>query len=74
MPRRADNAKALDAFLAAKVEIDAMLARLTTASADHFNTAPDAITWRHVGSLQATRDALREIGDASFGEGEHAAA
>jgi hypothetical protein len=74
MTRRTDNAKALDAFLAAKAEIDAMLARLAAASADHFDTAPDEIDWGHAGSLQATRDGLREISDAAFGEGGHAAA
>jgi hypothetical protein len=46
MTRRAqDNTKALDAFLAAKFEIDAMLARLAALSADHFETNPDEIHW-----------------------------
>ena len=35
--RATDNSKALDAFLAAKVEIDAMLERLTALSAGHFD-------------------------------------
>ena len=44
MTRRAtDNSKALDAFLAAKTEIDAMLERLATLSANHFETSPDEI-------------------------------
>ena len=33
-----DNATALDAFLAAKAEIDAMLERLAALSADNFET------------------------------------
>ena len=43
----APNDKALNAFLAAKVEIDAMLGRLKTLSDDHFDTHPDqAPRWR----------------------------
>ena len=42
---------ALDAFLAVKVEIDAMLERLAALSADHFETSPDEIDWGHVGTL-----------------------
>ena len=73
MTRRAtDNAKALDAFLAAKVEIDAMLARLTTLSADHFDAHPDEINWGHVGTLNHYASLLRQISDSAFKEGEHA--
>jgi len=70
--RAADNAKALDAFLAAKVEIDAMLARLTTLSADHFEANPDEINWGHVGTLNHHAGLLRQITDSAFKEGEHA--
>jgi hypothetical protein len=73
MTRRAtDNAKALDAFLAAKVEIDAMLARLTTLSADHFDAHPDEINWGHVGTVNYYASQLRQITDSTFKEGEHA--
>ena len=73
MTRRAqDNTKALDAFLAAKFEIDAMLERLAALSADHFETSPDEINWGHVGTLSHYRDKLREITDMAFREGEHA--
>jgi len=68
-----DNAKALAAFLAAKAEIDALLARLTALSDDHFHAVPDAVHWGHVGTLTQTRDRLREITDFAFGKGEHAA-
>ena len=45
MTRRAtDNSKALDAFLAAKIEIDTMLERLTALSADHFIATPTRST------------------------------
>ena len=73
MTRRAtDNATALDAFLAAKVEIDAMLERLAALSADHLDTHPDEIDWGDVGTLNHYRAKLREITDSAFGEGEHA--
>ena len=70
--RATDNTKALDAFLAAKFEIDAMLARLATLSADHFETSPDEIHWGHVGTLNHYSAKLREITDMAFREGEHA--
>jgi hypothetical protein len=64
--------KALDAFIAAKFEIDAMLERLAALSADHFETQPDEIHWGHVGTLNHYRDRLREITDSAFKEGEFA--
>jgi len=63
---------ALDAFLAAKTEIDTMLERLAALSADHFETSPDEINWGHVGTLNRYRAKLREITDMAFNEGEHA--
>jgi hypothetical protein len=66
------NDAALDAFIAAKTEIDAMLARLAAHSADHFETSPDEINWGHVGTLNHFRAKLREIADMAFREGEHA--
>jgi len=73
MSRRAtDNTRALDAFLAAKVDIDAMLARLTTLSADNFDAHPDEINWGHVGTLTHYASLLHQISDSAFKEGEHA--
>ena len=73
MTRRApDNTKALDAFIAAKTEIDAMLERLAALSADLFETSPDELYWGHVGTLNHDRAKLREITDMAFNEGEHA--
>jgi hypothetical protein len=71
--RRLHNTKVLDAFIAAKAEIDAMLARLAALSADHFATNPDEIHWGHVGTLNQYCAKLREITDSAFKEGEHAA-
>jgi len=71
--RATDNSKALDAFMTAKVRIDAMLERLKGRSDDHFNTHPDEINWGDVGSLNHYASLLRQITDSAFSEGEHAA-
>ena len=69
----ATNDKALNAFLTAKIEIDAMLARLTALRDDHFDAHPDEINWGHVGTLNHYASLLRQITDSAFKEGEHAA-
>ena len=58
--------------MARKAEIEAMLARLTALSADHFETSPDEINWGHVGNLSHYASLLRQITDMAFNEGEHA--
>mgnify|MGYP007024988679 CR=1 FL=1 len=63
---------ALNAFMAKKVEIDDMLARLSNLSNDHFNAHPDAITWGDVGTLEHYGALLKRITDSAFSEGEHA--
>lgn len=68
----APNDKALNAFIAAKAEIDAQLARLKALSDEHFNAQPDEIHWGHVGDLQRYASVLRQITDAAFREGEFA--
>jgi hypothetical protein len=73
-PRRAtDNIKALDAFIITKAQIDALLERLKALSDDHFETHPDEINWCDVGTLNHYASLLRQITDATFKEGEHAA-
>lgn len=66
------NDAALDAFIAAKAEIDVLLARLVAHSADHFGYSPDEVSWGHVGTLDHYCARLREIADMAFHEGEHA--
>lgn len=66
------NDAALDAFIAAKAEIDLMLARLAAFSDDHFDCSPEDVHWGHVGTLQHYRARLREITDMAFREGERA--
>ena len=67
-----NNDKALAAFIARKVEIDEMLARLQELSDDHFNVAPDEVNWAHVGDIGWTAEHLRELTDRAFSEGEYA--
>jgi len=71
--RATDNTKALDAFMTTKIQIDAMLARLTALSDDHFEAHPDEINWGDVGSLNHYASLLRQITDSACKEGEHAA-
>lgn len=63
---------ALSAFIAKKAEIDAMLARLSALSDDHFDYAPDEINWGHVGTLTHYASLLKQITDSAFREGEFA--
>ncbi len=74
------NSKALDAFTTAKFQIDAMLDRLKALSDAHFDIHTDEINWGDVGTLSHYASLLshyasllRQIGDAAFKEGEHAA-
>ena len=62
------NIKAIDAFIARKTEIDAMLERLRALSEDHFNVAPDDIDWGHVGTLADYVELLKRITDCAFKE------
>ena len=64
------NDAALHAFAAAKTEIDAMLARLATLSADHFGYSPEDVNWGHVGTLDHYRARLREIIEMAFRESD----
>jgi hypothetical protein len=62
------NEQALAAFIAAKTEIDRLLADLAALSADHFHTSPDVVHWGHVGTATHVRDRLGEI--ATFATGK----
>lgn len=72
MTKRRDNTQALDAFIAKKAEIDAMLARLRDLSDDHFDVSPDEVNWGHGGTLGHYAELLKRITDSAFKEGEHA--
>ena len=66
------NDDALAAFVARKGEIDAMLSQPQALSDEHFGTAPNEVTWGHVGSLEHHAELLKRITDMAFDEGEHA--
>jgi hypothetical protein len=68
-----DNSKALASFISCKTEIDSILARLSTLSAEHFHRAPDDISWGDVGTLGSYLEDLSEVSDSAFHEGEYAA-
>ena len=68
-----DNSQALDAFIAAKAEIDMMLERLKALTDGHFETHPAETNWGHVETLKHYAGLLRQITDSAFKEGEHAA-
>ena len=57
------NKAALNAFLTAKIKIDAMPARLKTLSDAHFDAHPDEITCGEIGTLSHYASLLREIAD-----------
>jgi hypothetical protein len=73
MRKSPDNSGALAAFIARKAKIDTILARLAGLSTDHFNRTPVDVTWVDVGTLGGYLKGLREVSDAAFHEGGHAA-
>ena len=68
-----DNAKALDALMTNKLQIDVLLDCLKALSDDHFDTHPDEGNWGDVGTLNHYATLLRQITDSAFKGGEHAA-
>lgn len=72
MTTTARKRQPLDAFIAKKAEIDAMLARLQRLSDDHFDCAPEDISWGDVGTLDHYAELLKRITDSAFKEGEFA--
>ena len=59
MPK--SNDAALAAFISGKSKIGDLLTRIQAASADHFGTEPEAVTWGHAGSLGLVTERFREI-------------
>ncbi len=66
-----NNEKALNTYIAHKAKIDAILERLQTASADHFDGNPEDINWGDVGFISDIERDLQNINDRVFKEGEH---
>ena len=65
--------RSLAAFLAKKVEFDALLAELQQASADHFGADPETVLWGEAAWLSEVTAKLTEIADQHFKRGEYAA-
>jgi hypothetical protein len=72
MPKSPDNSEALATFLARKTEIDTIVGCLVALSGEHFNRAPDDVTWADVGTLGGLLEGLRAASGAAFQEGEYA--
>jgi hypothetical protein len=67
---KSNKKQALATFIAKKAEIDAMLARLTALSANHFGASPAEVNWGHVGTISHYASLLKQITDMAFMEGE----
>jgi len=59
MPRA--QTTAVDAYVAAKIRIDAALDQLRAASEDHFGVTVEAVHWGHVGDLNAIAATLEQL-------------
>jgi hypothetical protein len=67
-----EHATAIEAFLAAKAQLDEALAQLMAASEDHFDTDPDAVNWADAAQVQRIADEIENIRDMALGQGEYA--
>ena len=64
--------KSLAAFLAKKIEFDALLAEMKEASDSHFGADPEMVLWGEASWLSDATAKLREIADQHFQRGEYA--
>ena len=72
LPAAARNQEnSLAAFLAKKVEFDALLAELQQASADHFGADPETVLWGEAAWLSDATAKLKDIADQHFRRGEY---
>ena len=59
-------------FLARKAEFDALLAELTTASAEHFGNDPEGFLWAAAAEMVDATAKLKDIADSLLCRGEYA--
>ena len=59
---------------AGKAESTRCSASSRRSATNTLGTAPDEVTWGHVGSLEQHAELLKRITDMAFNEGEHAKA
>jgi hypothetical protein len=67
-----ENERAQAHFIAAKIEIDRILAQLTNLSSTHFGVAADEVTWGHVGNLHTMVDYLKDAIESAPGGSNNA--
>jgi hypothetical protein len=71
--REANQQRSLEAFMAKKAEVDALLAELQQASDDRFGADPEAVLWGEAAWLADATAKLRDIADQHFRRGEYSA-
>jgi hypothetical protein len=64
--------RSLEAFLAEKPRLDAMVAELQQMSADHFGADPETVLWGAHASLQHWNSLLARVTDSYLKRGESA--
>jgi len=65
-----DNSQALETFVELAALIKSRLERLQGAAENHFDLAPEEVHWGHVGDLTRYAEALKDITDSVFNEGD----
>jgi hypothetical protein len=68
-----NNTKQVEAFISKVCQIDSILERLKSAADDHFDTDPEKINWTDVAEISRVAEALQQVSDMVFREGEYAA-
>lgn len=68
--KKIDNSQALETFVELAALIKMRLDRLQGAADNHFDLSPEQIHWGHVGDLTRYAEALKDITDSVFNEGE----
>lgn len=69
--RRQRREEALAQLIEAKIRVDAALARIKTASDDHFGADPEAVNFADVGSATHAAIILENLADQLHGTGEY---
>jgi hypothetical protein len=62
------NEKAFGEFVKSVAEIGNVLEAIRNANDEHYDLAPDAVTWANVGDVKRTLHGLQEILDVIRGE------
>lgn len=68
----ANQQRSVEAFMAKKVEFDALIAELAHASDDHFGADPETMLWGETVWLSAATAKLKDVAEQHFCRGEYA--